>query len=81
MPSPALKPCPFCGEDEEVSSPEGRNYGLFIRSTNGTYGNSDERWEFFDVECVKCGCSLSIGAPSRDEAIAAWNRRAGEETK
>ena len=79
MPSSELKPCPFCGEDEEVGSPEGKNYGLFIRETRGPDADGPGHWAYYDVECVRCGCYLSIGAASRDEAIAAWNRRAGEE--
>lgn len=70
---PNLSPCPFCGGK---ASAEGRV----------TYSEGHEAWwsdgtrirEAFFVNCVSCGCDNKglTGRQTRDDAIAAWNRRA-----
>ena len=68
MPSPTLKPCPFCGGEAEL------------------FAGGDEYELWAKVECAECNASIveSSDYIDRDadalidEAVAAWNRRAGE---
>ena len=53
-----LKPCPFCGADEDLR-------------VVSVYG--EERY----VTCLTCS-ACGPDAETADEAIEAWNRRAGE---
>ena len=58
-----LKPCPFCGEKENI------DYGLMT----GTMRGLDY------VQCQKCGAQITAVHRSKNikiEAIEAWNRRA-----
>ena len=63
--SSELKPCPFCGGKAIVGEYDFRGA------------------KHFDVWCGDDGrCARLRGAwPTKEAAIAAWNRRAGEETK
>lgn len=62
-----LKPCPFCGH----KSPSMR-YGCDAKTRNVCW-----------VVCGNYNCFATIEKPyySEEEAVAAWNRRAGEEAK
>lgn len=58
-----LKPCPFCGEIPTV-----------VHDTQG--------YESYDIQCVNGECScmpVTWCYPTQEEAIEAWNRRAGEQ--
>lgn len=69
--SPKLLPCPFCGAEAETS----------------LHCDYDEIIAV--VRCTECPAFVRIADDTRDrdpdrveaEAVAAWNRRAGEETK
>ena len=41
----------------------------------------DETEEKFGVKCFNCGCAIYPEKDTLDEAIEAWNRRAGERIK
>ena len=70
-----LKPCPFCGGKEIISTSmnRGKNY-------------SDKDF-YFTVTCKECGAQISVGADldkvpfecvekAIEQARAKWNRRA-----
>lgn len=67
---PELLPCPFCGG---AASPDG-----VVR-----YGDrhaEEQGWkqsEFYYCNCMHCGVSNKgiVGHNTRDDAVAAWNRR------
>ncbi len=63
--SPKLKPCPFCGCRPKLYGPGW-----------GVYGN------YVVCEAKRCNvnpCTNSF--PTREKAVSAWNRRAGEEAR
>ena len=68
-------PCPFCGENEWADTSES-NWGLFLRRTAGPGGSPEGTWEFFSVECNKCGCHTGRIGNTPQEAIELWNKRA-----
>ncbi len=60
---PKLKPCPFCGCRPKVNPPGWGVYGYYVM-----------------CEAMRCKvnpCTDSF--PTREKAIAAWNRRKEEE--
>lgn len=60
-----LKPCPFCGGEAQVEH-------------SASFMNAYKREEF-SVCCVsRCVAGKTWVFMDRDEAIAAWSRRAGE---
>ena len=61
-----LKPCPFCGESENVQFVS-RKIGIAPVETN-----------FVNVECLQCGVS-SRWTHSGREAAESWNRRSENE--
>jgi len=71
-----LKPCPFCGEDKDISIKERHYHGLPLE-INGK--------KFWRVECLPCDAqtgdcfdgdaSLFGFRDGREMAIKAWNRR------
>ncbi len=73
---PELKPCPFCGEAEDLSVRDQRYHGGAVEVAGK---------KFWRVECLPCDCRTgnnfdsdaeSYGFPSGKEmAIAKWNRR------
>ena len=86
--SPELKPCPFCGHvpqdwpdflhptgggwrDDTLGGEKLRHY-MRRDDPRGVHG---ECWE---LGCLthEGGCGATVYGDSRDEAIAAWNRRA-----
>lgn len=64
MPSPELKPCPFCGGEAHI---------------HRAYGNA-AHW-YFTPHCPVCRFEFAHEYKTMQEAVAAWNRRAGEEKK
>lgn len=88
MTSPAepsdLLPCPFCGHqhdhnDQDVLHPSGSAWqetedGIrhYVRAKT-----VDPQYWCYQVNCPTShgGCGAELTADSRDEAIAAWNRR------
>ena len=66
MSAPELKPCPFCGKDSAV---------LFER-----VDEFRARCAVFSVHCRSC-IITTRRYDIADMAVAAWNRRAGEEAK
>ena len=66
-----LKPCPFCGATEssgmisECIAP----VESFLKA---------ETVEFYTVKCHCCGCKVG-NHNTKDGAISAWNRRAGDD--
>lgn len=74
MSNEELKPCPFCGADAEIK------YSEWTDS-----GEPPERHHVWSVGCsikaTRTDCcmgrlAMNRGWKSRDDAIAAWNRRA-----
>lgn len=74
MPSPTLKPCPFCGCDATLTrTPVVDGWHIGCRTNRNDLG-------------FPCPGSLSKQGfsetyPTKEIAIAAWNRRAEGETK
>lgn len=66
MPSPELKPCPFCGAEADVVSAPSLYDGRIPAK--------------FAAFCLVCECATSW-KPTPTEAIAAWNRRARKGAK
>ena len=60
-----LKPCPFCGEKENIKVGE---------VPIGNYANL-----FYKVTCRTCGASSGLDR-DKETIIKAWNRRAYEHT-
>ena len=65
-----LKPCPFCGSDDLVMS--GREEYAFM---------TGKRMEFYRVKCDTCGAMVDNDFKRPEDAIKAWNGRAGEVEK
>lgn len=63
---PDLKPCPFCGGKARLIKKSWTEFG-------GPYD--------FTVHCDDCSAGIRCYFPTENEAIEAWNRRAGEEDK
>lgn len=66
-----LKPCPFCGADAVLTEHEPHDHSPGLVALTGIPAKHPGSWT---VECVACSCGMIHGA--REEAIAAWNRRA-----
>ena len=66
-----LKPCPFCGGEAIINEiePHTHVFATFMPD----YGGSTF------IECT--GCTYAISGQTKDEAIAAWNRRVGGESE
>lgn len=63
--SEQLKPCPFCGPQNEEFAPRAEWYAID--------GNTDDlAWR---VACQGC-CANTSGHGDSDDAVLAWNRRA-----
>lgn len=61
-------PCPFCGKLPESGPDEHGNY-------------SEVRGAYWVVECMECdGVIVCAFAPTKPEAIAAWNLRPAEKS-
>jgi len=75
-----LLPCPFCGGE---ASPHG--YQHFGKPLTETFWKGDRPiTKAYFCNCPSCGVSnicSGIGYETREEAIAAWNRRAPEPGK
>jgi Lar family restriction alleviation protein len=77
-----LKPCPFCGEKEDISLKVKRYHG----GTVEVEGN-----KFWFVECLPCdvrtGYCFDLDAPlfgfkdGKEMAISQWNRRVSDEPR
>jgi Lar family restriction alleviation protein len=75
-----LKPCPFCGEKEDISLKVKRYHGGAVE-VNGN--------KFWYVECLPCdvrtGDCFDLDAPlfgfkdGKEMAISQWNRRVSDE--
>ena len=71
-----IKDCPFCGaagdiwEREVVLGLEGNNC-----MTNGVYHYEHIDAKVWVSDCSECNCVIGENYKSREEAIAAWNRR------
>ena len=62
-----LKPCPFCGAKAI--------HGSHKKGSPGAWENDEDHWIF----CASDDCLAHVGmCETKDEAIAAWNRRAGD---
>ena len=66
--SDKLKPCPFCGGEAYIIEVEPHTHKIAIWVP-------DSVGECF-IECTNCTRAMS--ANTKDEAIAAWNRRVDE---
>lgn len=82
MPTAELLPCPFCGynldsEDSDTIYPSG--IGWKDEQYGRKYVNYREKHDGLchKVVCntIYGGCGASIDEDSREEAIAAWNKR------
>lgn len=67
MRPPELKPCPFCGGKEPLLDEHPAHTHTLARWMPDHPGS-------WTVECLKC--STGFVRPTREEATAAWNRRA-----
>lgn len=65
-----LLPCPFCGKKPELRE-------LLVHYDDGPHGPVGSYSGHFLVACDECG--IEVGEEYRDDAIAAWNRRAPAE--
>lgn len=63
-----LKPCPFCGGDAEEK--------YVRRKTKYRLFTFPDITHFVYIKCKVCGANTSI-KETRENAIEAWNRRAG----
>lgn len=81
-----MKPCPFCGkkvdlEDQDTLYPSGTGWlfdeDLQMRTYHRMHEVPDNQ-RCYVMHCVlqAGGCGAEMHGDSRDEAIAAWNRRA-----
>ena len=61
-----LRPCPFCGGEAYMIEVEPHTHKIAIWVP-------DSVGECF-IECTNCTCAMS--ANTKEEAVAAWNRRA-----
>jgi hypothetical protein len=85
--APVLLPCPFCGwappsDLSDVLYPSGtyrrwseRHHVHHYVSHNQSMKGDTPCWEM-NCTANMGGCGASISADSKDEAVAAWNRRA-----
>jgi hypothetical protein len=84
-----IKPCPFCGHNPDLGNLMDSLHptGSYWREEEGFrhYFRRDQQspgdgqvWTFGCLE-TEGGCGAEIRADSRDEVLAAWNRR--EESK
>lgn len=69
--------CPFCGNDEKVTGKINTvTYKKDRKKVLGFYH------EICTIKCGGCTCSISQAGITKDNAfenaVAAWNRRAGE---
>lgn len=71
MPSPTLKPCPFCGRDDEEMTPR-------IRIAFDEWTRDCEPKPPFYVFCERCE-ARGPEADTKSAAVAAWNRRAAND--
>lgn len=90
MANPKLSPCPFCGhipEDwQDFLHPTGGGWreDVFGGQLRRHYMRRDDprgiHGEVWELGCLthEGGCGATVSADSRDEAIAAWNRRPGQ---
>lgn len=76
-----LKPCPFCGGKGEIKL--GIRPDLSAGSSPDMWSHPGDRWTA-EVRC--CGCVIAYRSPefptyqeATNNAIAAWNRRVGDE--
>ena len=61
-----LKPCPFCGGEAVV-----------VRAKSTSYFKREVPYK---VKCGHCPCALAYTFfKSKEQAIAAWNRRANDD--
>src|SRR3546814_11278574 len=64
-----LLPCPFCGGEAGVNTK---------RTTDAEYIRLNGRDHGYGVNCTTCGTDnrgVAMGYATREQAIAAWNRR------
>lgn len=85
--SPAILPCPFCGkavdlEDQDTLYPSGtywrdhKEHGLRTYHSRSTREEGDGVCYGMHCPIPAGGCGAEIRGDSREEAIAAWSRRA-----
>lgn len=86
-PMPEMLPCPFCNFDLMSDLIEALHpTGTYLRTVEGQseYIRHDDRQPgdtpLYTVNCpwVSGGCGAEIESRTRDEVIAAWNRRASQ---
>lgn len=68
-----LKPCPFCGANEHSA---GRP-AVITETLMGPDGSALD----YAVRCQRCGAQTDWYPDEKEDAVEAWNRRAGEGEK
>jgi hypothetical protein len=87
--NPVFASCPFCGKTPDISDPD-TLYGtgsywvddpaigrVYVGRAHSLLAGNDPSGQVYNFNCVICsgGCGASVTGDSREEAIAAWNRR------
>lgn len=69
-----LKPCPFCGGQA--------NIGIVKYPEDSNAARLNKRFEGYFLHCEQCSAALRFGLSyaTEDEAVKAWNKRAGDDS-
>jgi hypothetical protein len=66
-----LKPCPHCGAEAVLTEHEPHDHSPGLVALTGIPAKHPGSWT---IECVACSCGMIYA--TREEVVAAWNRRA-----
>ncbi|SAL10262.1 hypothetical protein AWB73_00084 [Caballeronia turbans] len=66
-----LKPCPHCGAEAVLTEQEPHDHSPGLVALTGIPAMHPGSWT---IECVACSCGMIYA--TREEVVAAWNRRA-----
>lgn len=74
-----IKACPFCGAAGDIWEREVvTGYDDTITQTGEVLHYSYTKEKVWVADCSECNCVIGENYKSREEAIAAWNRRVPE---